>query len=80
MARMNSVIYSLNNPDSKLPLDELLLAAYLYIEIEVSGLNENGEHCTQKFDKSNEKSKDILGIIQDLTETYGVLYEKKIIE
>lgn len=42
---MNSVIYSLNNPDSELPLDDLLLAVYMYIEIEVSGLNEKGEHC-----------------------------------
>ena len=51
LASMNSVIYSVNNPDSELPLDDLTIAVFLYIELEISGLNENGQHCTQKIAK-----------------------------
>ena len=51
MTRMNSVIYSLNNPDSELPLNDATNAVLKYIEIEVSGLNEKGEHCTQNIEK-----------------------------
>ena len=40
------VIYTLNNPRKKLPLDELTIAVYEGMTFEITGILEDGSICT----------------------------------